>query len=131
MTKYLEIEEVLIIHEETIKLFGGTEGILNFNSLHAAVERSKATFGKEDLYPTVFEKAAALLQSLIMNHPFNDGNKRTAITCVARFLLINNWDLNLPIEKSIQFTLDISSHTFSFERTVKWLKDHSIKIKFC
>jgi prophage maintenance system killer protein len=69
-----------------------------------------------------------LNQSLILNHPF-DGNKRTAITSCARFLFINGWELDLPINKSIKFTLDIDSHKLSFEGIVNWLKKHSKKIK--
>ena len=129
MFYYLGIDEVMIIHEEMINLYGGRGEILNFTLLHSAVERAKVTFGGNDLYPSIFEKAAALIQSLILNHPFDDGNKRTAITSCARFLSINGWELCLPIKKSIQFTLDIDSHKLSFEGIVIWLKKYSEKRK--
>jgi death-on-curing protein len=128
MVKYLEIDEVLAIHEEMIKLFGGRPGILNFTLLHSAVERPKATFSGEDLYPSIFEKAAALIQSLILNHPFDDGNKRTAITSCSRFLFINDWLLQLPTNQAIKFTLEIDLHKLSFEQIVEWLRKYSKKI---
>ena len=129
MIHYLEIDEVVAIHEEMIFLYGGREDVHDFAMLHSAVERPKATFGGNDLYLTIFEKAAALTQSLILNHPFDDGNKRTAITSCARFLFINGWELSLPINRSIQFTLDIDSHKLSFEETAIWLKKYAKKRK--
>ena len=128
MVRYLGIDEVMVIHEVMINLFGGRMPIHDFTLLHSAVERPKATFGGIDLYPTVFEKAAALIQSLILNHPFDDGNKRTAITSCAAFLAFNGWKLDLPLDESIQFTLDIDSHKLSFEGTVVWLERHVTSI---
>lgn len=125
MTKYLDINEVMTIHTTIIELFGGRKDVHDFTLLHSAVERCKATFGGIDLYPTIFEKAAALIQSLILNHPFDDGNKRTAISSCALFLFINGWELDLPKKKSIKFTLDIDSHKISFKQIASWLKRHS------
>ena len=76
--KYISIDEVVAIHFELINQFGGSQGMRDFGLLHSAVERSRASFGGEDLYPDIFSKAAALLHSLILNHPFIDGNKRTS-----------------------------------------------------
>jgi death-on-curing protein len=128
MTKYLAIDEVMAIHEKMIELFGGREGINDFTMLHSAVERCKASFGRKDLYLTIFDKAAALIQSLILNHPFDDGNKRTAITSCARFLYLNGYFLRLSKKKSIKFTLDIDAHRVNFEQTTFWLKKHVKKM---
>lgn len=127
MTKYISIEEVMAIHMEMIKLFGGRPDVHDFTMLHSAVERCKATFGGEDLYPRICEKAAALISSLILNHPFDDGNKRTAITSCARFMFLNGYVLNLPKDESIQFTLDIDAHQIDFEQIATWLKNHTKK----
>ena len=67
--KYISIDEVVAIHFELINQFGGSQGMRDFGLLHSAVERSRASFGGEDLYPDIFSKAAALLHSLILNHP--------------------------------------------------------------
>lgn len=128
MVRFLDIEEVILIHNSLIKRFGGRLPMHDFILLHSAVERPKATFVGKDLYLSVFEKATALIQSMILNHPFDDGNKRTAITSCASFLFMNRWKLKLPVEESVQFTLDIDSHKFSFGQTVVWLKKHSTKI---
>lgn len=122
--KYLEMDEILAIHETMIELFGGRGEIHDFTLLHSAVERMKVTFGGVDLYSKLYEKAAALIQSLILNHPFDDGNKRTAITSCARFLWINGQELSLPLDESIQFTLDIDAHKIDFEEIAQWLEEH-------
>ncbi|MBI2051479.1 type II toxin-antitoxin system death-on-curing family toxin [Candidatus Roizmanbacteria bacterium] len=122
MTQYLAVDEVLVIHEQMIRLFGGRPDVHDFTLLHSAVERPKATFGGSDLYATLFGKAAALIQSLILNHPFDDGNKRTAITSCAAFLAKNGWILKLPKKESIQFTLDVDSHKLSLEEIASWIK---------
>jgi death on curing protein len=123
--KYLEIDEVMAIHEEMINRFGGRMPVLDFTMLHSAISRPKATFGDEDLYPTIFDKAAALIQSLILNHPFDDGNKRTSITSCALFLHRNGLYLSLPQKESIQFTLAIDSKKVDFGGIAQWLKKYS------
>lgn len=124
---YLEIDEVLAIHEEMIRLFGGRIDVHDFTLLHSAISRPQVTFGGEDLYKTIFEKAAALIQSLILNHPFDDGNKRTAITSCARFLYLNGWKLSLPTPESYEFTLGIDVKKTPFNNIATWLKEHSTK----
>lgn len=127
--RYLSIDEVLVIHEEMVLLFGGAMEVHDFALLHSAVERPKATFGGEDLYKTLFEKAAALIHSLILNHPFTDGNKRTSITSCARFLYINGYRLNLPFKESHRVVIDIDAKRVDFDGIVMWLKKHSKKVK--
>lgn len=122
--RYLQIEEVVVIHETVVKKFGGRFPIHDFTLLHSAVSRPQATFGGIDLYPTLFEKGAALIQSLILNHPFDDGNKRTAITSTSRFLFLNSYHLSLPKKESIQFTLDIDAKRRGFEDIASWLESH-------
>ncbi|GAB4218663.1 MAG: type II toxin-antitoxin system death-on-curing family toxin [Candidatus Microgenomates bacterium] len=129
MIRYLLIEEVMAIHQTMIELFGGREDVHDFTMLHSAIERCKATFAGKDLYPTIFDKAAALIQSLILNHPFDDGNKRTAFTSCALFLFYNHYQLIYLKKEVIKFTLDIDSHKLNFEQISHWLKNHSKKIK--
>lgn len=74
----ITLQDVLRFHELSIQKFGGSLGIRDEGYLQSAVERPSATFGGEDLYPTPFEKAAAILISILKNHPFFDGDKRTA-----------------------------------------------------
>lgn len=129
MTNYIGIEEVLAIHDKIIKETGGKPGIFSFTLLHSAVERPKATFAGVELYPSIFEKSSALIHSLIQNHPFDDGNKRTALATSVRFLFINGYVLNHPVEETISFTLNIQKKKFTFKKISGWLKKHSILIE--
>jgi len=125
--RYLEIEEVLAIHEVMISKFGGRLPIHDFTMLHSAISRPQVTFAGKDLYPGLFEKAAALVHSLILNHPFDDGNKRTAIASCTRFLFINGYELRFKKAEAIKFTLDIEAKRINFEEIVSWFKRHSRK----
>ena len=127
MINYISIDEVLAVHDRVISETGGKKGILDFTLLHSAVERSKVSFGGTDLYPTIFEKAAALLHSLILNHPFKDSNKRTALVSTVRFLYLNGYIIKLPKKETIAFILNIEDKKLFFEDIVFWLKKHSRK----
>ena len=128
MTKFLSIDLVLAIQEKMIKKYGGRLDVHDFTLLHSAIERPRATFGTKDLYKSIFDKAASIIQSLILNHPFADGNKRTALTSCALFLHMNGFTLVLTDEETIQFTLDIDSHKLTFEQTATWLEQHAQKV---
>ena len=129
MIRYLFIDEVMVIHDRMIKIFGGREDVHDFTMLHSATERCKATFGGRDLYQTIFDKASALVQSLILNHPFDDGNKRTAFASCSLFLYYNQCELEYSKSEAIKFTLDVDSHKLNFEQISLWLKKHTKKMK--
>jgi death-on-curing protein len=76
VTGYLSLSQLLRLHEMQIRAFGGSTGVRDRGGAEAALARPQATFGGEDLYPDVEAKAAALMHSLVANHPFVDGNKR-------------------------------------------------------
>lgn len=127
MIVFLSIEEVLAIRDAVMVDTGGRKGILDFTLLHSAIERPKATFDGLDLYPTIFEKAAALIQSLILNHPFNDGNKRTALAVTVRFLYVNGYIFIHPEDETVKFTLDIQTKKLPIEDISSWLQKHGKK----
>lgn len=74
--RYLTVSEVIELYRQVMEASGGTVGILSMAALESAVAQPRATFGGDDLYPTIFEKASAIGYSLVMNRPFVDGNKR-------------------------------------------------------
>lgn len=80
------------------------------------------TFGCEDLYLTVFEKAAALGESLIVNHPFIDGNKRTGFIAMAALLEDEGYSLTATQEEAYNFTIKIATGEIKFEQIVEWLR---------
>lgn len=84
------LEQVLKMHDEFIEKFGGLQGIRDMNLLLSAIETPKASMFGEDLYPTIYDKAAAYLYHIVQNHPFNDANKRTGFGAAYLFLKANN-----------------------------------------
>lgn len=120
--KYLSIDEVYFLHELAIKRIGGRSGVRDFTLLHSAVERSKATFGGNDLYPDIFSKAASLVHSLILNHPFEDGNKRAGFFALNGFLIKNKIKLKYSQNSALKFCLSIENKSLKFEGIILWLK---------
>lgn len=126
---YLSLDEVIAIHDDLIQRYGGSFGIRDLGLLNSALARPQATFGGEDLYPDVVSKAAALFHSLIFNHAFVDGNKRTTITATARFLYINSFELDVKNEEFVSFPLQVEKEHLSIEEIAGWLEKHVKKVK--
>lgn len=125
--KYLTPQQVLYIHNQMIKSFGGSIGVRDIGLLESAVARPLASFDGKDLYPNIFDKSAALLQSLLKNHPFIDGNKRTALSAAGIFLKINGHKLMNAHQEEVEFAIKVDNERLSLEQISKWLKEHSIK----
>lgn len=122
MTKYLLPEQILFLHSRLIQETGGLRGVRDLSMLLSAAGRPQASFDAKDLYPDLFSKAAALLDSLIRNHPFVDGNKRTAVTAAAIFLRMNGWRLVVDSHEMIRFILDCAQGKESIEHITVWLR---------
>jgi death-on-curing family protein len=94
---YLTAEQNLFLHARLVAETGGSHGVGDLNLLLSAVSRPKASFDDRDLYPDLFTQSAVLMDSLINNHPFVDGNKRTGISAAALFLQANDYhSFNFP-----------------------------------
>ena len=120
-----DYKTILILHDEVLKQYGGASGIRDHNLLDSALHRPFQTFGGEDLYPSVYEKAAAVLQSIIINHPFVDGNKRTGFLLCETLLMESNMGIAAPEDKTYDFVIDVSTGAISFEDIVLWLQQHT------
>ncbi len=120
--KYLTAEQVLFIHARLISETGGTHGIRDLGLLQSAIARPGATFDGQDLYPDVFYKAAALMDSLLRNHPFVDGNKRTAITSAGMFLRLNGYRLKVSNAELEQFVFSALQEHWAVERLANWFE---------
>lgn len=125
---YLSATRVLAIHHRIVRRTGGSFGTRDLGLVESAAGRPQASFDGKDLYETLFDKAAALLQSLLKNHPFVDGNKRTALTSAGIFLKMNGWRLNNSHKEEIEFAVSVDNSNMSQEKISKWLKEHSEKI---
>lgn len=122
---WLNIDDVYTIHQEIILKAGSIASVRDFSLLHSAIERPKATYGGKDMYPSIFAKAAALLHSLCMNHPFTDGNKRTSWISTKRFLKINNYYLKAGRKDAVSFMLSVDNDKLPLKDISSWLKIHS------
>lgn len=129
IVNFITIDEILAIHDDQVNRYGGSHGIRDLGLIESAVGRPQATFGGEDLYPTIFDKAAALFQSLLFNHAFVDGNKRTATVSVARFLSKNGYEINATLKDLVAFPILVENKHPSLENITDWLKSNTKKKK--
>lgn len=125
--KYLTTEDVLLLHHLSIEKSGGSHGLRDAGLLDAAVHRPQATFAGEDLYPTLFDKAGALCHSLIKNHAFVDGNKRTSLLSSMTFLELNGYIFDCGQDELVDFGLKIDNENISPEGISSWLRSHCTK----
>ena len=120
MTDYLTVAEVLAIHADQIERYGGTQGIRDQGLLEAALYRPQTGY-----YADLVEEAAALWESLAQNHPFFDGNKRTAFAATYTFLAINGAHLIADAQETYFFIASLyEANQFNFDKIVPWLRDH-------
>lgn len=125
---FLSVTRVLAIHDQMVKRFGGSFGVRDLGLVESAVARPQAWFGGKYLYKNIFDMAAALLQSLLKNHPFVDGNKRTALTSAGLFLKLNGFKLQNNHEKEVEFAVKVDNQNLTLNQISKWLKEHSEKV---
>jgi death-on-curing protein len=129
VTQYLSPEQVLFLHSRVISETGGTHGVRDLGMLLSALGCPQAIFEGQELYPDLFTKTAALMDSLIRNHPFVDGNKRTAITAAALFLCTNHYWLTVENNEMVRFTLACAQSQLSLDEIADWFKRHSLPIE--
>ncbi len=125
--RYVDIFEVYSIHQLIVKRAGTKAVVRDFTLLHSAVERPKATYEGRDLYPALFLKAAALLQSLCLNHAFTDGNKRTAWATTHLFLWKNGKKLKAKTVEAVEFMVRVDNEKPIIEEIAGWLERHTEK----
>ncbi len=123
--RYLTLIEVLELHRRIIAQSGGAMGIRDFGMLESAIAQPRMAFGGEDLYSTLIEKSAALGFSLIMNHPFVDGNKRTSHAAVEVFLMLNGTEINASVDEQERAVLATASGEMNRDAFVGWLQQHT------
>src|SRR6266571_3420897 len=99
MIHYLTVEEVLELHRMALEQSGGLGGVRDLGGLESALAQPQMTFGGQELYPSLAEKAAALGFSLICNHPFADGNKRVGHAAMETFLVLNGYELTAGVDE--------------------------------
>ena len=125
---YLSAEQLLFLHARLVDETGGSHGVRELNMLLSALGRPQASYDNRDLYPDIYTKAAALMDSLIRNHPFLDGNKRTGIAAAAMFLRMNGYQLNAKNPELEKFALEVAQSKHHIEDMAGWFQMHSTSI---
>ena len=118
---YLTPEKVLFLHAQLVAETGGSHGVRDLNLLLSALGRPQASFDDQDLYPN----AAALMDSLIRDHPFVDGNKRTGVAAAALFLRINGYRLTAVSSELEKVTLEVARSEHTLGEIASWLQAHA------
>ena len=123
--RYLYPKQILYLHEQIMAVSGGSAGVRDQGLLESAVYRPQASFSGQDLYPDLFSKVAALGHSLITNHPFVDGNKRTGFEAMRLMLRLNGFDIHASIDAKFNFVRDIAKGMLREAAIADWLQKHS------
>ncbi|MEB3293234.1 MAG: type II toxin-antitoxin system death-on-curing family toxin [Synechococcales bacterium] len=122
MIHHLTNAEVMAIHHRILQQSGGTQGLRDLGTLKSALAQPMMTFGGEDCYPTVIDKAAALGFSLVMNHPFVDGNKLTGHAAIEIFLVMNGWEIVASVDDQEAIMVSLAAGSIQREGFTQWLK---------
>ena len=120
----ITVNQALTIHSALIDRFGGAFPLRDRAALEAALMRPYQTFESKDLYPSATRKAAALIESIVVNHPFIDGNKRTGYVIMRLLLLSENHDIEASQQEKFDFVIAIASGHFKYDDILSWLDLH-------
>ncbi len=124
--RYLTLGEVLTIHHRVMEQSGGMAGVGDVGALESAIAQPRMTFAENDLYPTIADKAAALGFSIIQNHPFVDGNKRTGHAAMETFLYLNQYEIVADMTEQYEVILSVASSRIGREEFIQWLRKHIV-----
>ena len=122
MVVYLSVEQLGALHTSQIRGYGGSPGLRDRGALESAAARPAMTFGGDDLYPDIPSKAAALMHSLVMNHPFVDGNKRSGAHAAVLFLLLNGYEISMTSKDLEEVTLVVAKGGMDVEPLTIWFR---------
>lgn len=126
--RYLALSEVLELHRRVIEQSGGADGVRDLPGVESAVVQPQMTFGGEELYPSLLEKAAALCFSLVMNHPFVDGNKRIGHAAMETFLVLNGQQLNAVVDDAESLFLKLAAGEVERGELVAWIEVNLVAV---
>ena len=125
--RYLTLREVLALYERVLQRSGGLMGIRDLGGLESALAQPRMTYGGEEFYPDIGTKAAALGYSLIMNHPFVDGNKRVGHAAMEVFLVLNGYEIKAGLDEQERVILSLAASKMSRAEFTTWIQDHISK----
>ena len=122
--QFLTLDEVLAIHDRLIEVFGGPAGVRDLGILESALYRPQTGY-----YEDIIQMSAALFESLLMNHPFVDGNKRAAFFVTDTFLRLNGYRIQVESKAAHSFIIELlETNTVNMDALAIWIKDHIHKL---
>lgn len=124
--RYLSVQEVISLHSLLVAQSGGSSVLRDRGALESAVAQPEVSFGGEELYPDLANKAAALGHSLIQNHPFVDGNKRIGHAAMEVFLLLNGHEITASVNDQEKMIIEVASGKVSRIELSEWLREHIV-----
>ena len=125
----INVEEAIAIHKILITQFGGASGVRDMNGLEGALNRPYFTFEGKDLYEDGIEKASAIIESIITNHPFFDGNKRLGYVLMRLILIEYDLDIEANEESKYEFVMKIASGQLGYEGIKVWIHENLMNKK--
>jgi len=126
MMRFLTLEQVYRLQERALAQQGGLPGVRDAGAVESAIAQPQMTFGGEDLYPTLAEKAAALAFSLVKNHAFLDANKRVGHAAMETFLVMNGHMLVADVDEQERVILAVAGSTMEREEFTAWVRAHVV-----
>jgi death-on-curing protein len=126
--RYLTLAEVLDLHRRVMEQSGGADGVRDLGGVESAIAQPQMTFGGEELYPSIESKATALCFSLVMNHPFVDGNKRIGHAAMETFLVLNGFELAAHVDDAERIILALAAGDLSREELLTWITAHTQRL---
>jgi death-on-curing protein len=127
--RYLTIDEVLELHRLVLEQSGGAAGLRDLGALESAIAQPYMTFGGQDLYPAIGDKASALAFSLVMNHAFVDGNTRVGHATLETFLVLNGYELRAAVDEQESVMLALAAGTLSREKFTEWVRERIMELR--
>lgn len=120
--RFLTANEVVELHRWILAESGGAPGIRDAGAIDSVIAQPRMTFGGQELYPTMVEKAAALAFSLVQNHPFVDGNKRVGHAAMETFLVLNGYELSASTDEQEDIILRLAAGQLSRDEFTEWVR---------
>ena len=122
------IQDIYELHNQLEEVFILSSGVRDENLLASAVNTPFQTFMGNDLYPSIYDKAAQLCYGIVKNHPFTDGNKRTALHSMYVYLIINGFDIIATQQEVEDLIIDVAAGNMTNTELAEWLRENTIKI---
>ena len=122
MIRYLTLAEVIELHSQILEQAAGSSGIRDMGALESAIAQPRMTFGGAELYPTIIEKASALGFSIVVNHPFVDGNKRAGHAAMEILLVLNRLEIKAVVDEQERVILALAAGELDRDAFTDWLR---------